>query len=393
MKGGGDTAILAANARYTLKSGGAAPVGSGNLVFTNNRATFDYTFSAPGTVLAEITWQGDKPGRATGGAVAAPEQIAPAAPAPKDFDAFWAGQIKALKKIAPNAVLEAAPSDKPTVSYWKVTLDNINHTHVQGQIARPEKGAKFPALLIPQWAGVYGLQKGWVTDRAAEGWLALDIEAHDIPIDKPEAFYRDLSNGPLKNYWNIGSDDRSASYFLRMYLSCYQAIEYLKTRPDWDGKTLVVIGGSQGGQQTLMIAGLHPQNITAALALVPAGADMLAPQAGRATAFPNWFYDVQNKDAQKVRETSRYFDVANFAARIKCPVLVGLGLRDETCPPSTVFAALHEIRTPKEVIVLPRSGHQNEDGSQDAYVTRAYGVWLPALQQNKPVDALRNRGR
>jgi len=324
-----------------------------------------------------------------GGAVAGWEQIAPAASAPKDFDAFWASQIKALKQIAPNAKLEATASDKPNVSYWKITLDNINQTHVQGQIARPEKGDKFPAMLIPQWAGVYGLQKGWVTDRAADGWLALDIEAHDIPIDASDAFYQEQNNGPLKNYWNIGNDNRTASYFLRMYLSCYQAIDYLKTRPDWDGKTLVVMGTSQGGQQTLMIAGLHPQDITAALALVPAGSDMLAPQAGRAPAFPNWYFNVQGKDAQKVRETSRYFDIANFAARIKCPVLVGLGLRDETCPPATVLAAIHEIRSPKEVMLLPRSGHQNENGSQDAYGARAYGGWLPVLRQNKPAPVAR----
>ena len=64
-------------------------------------------------------------------------------------------------------------SGKSDVAYWKVTLDNIRGTHVYGEIARPEKGAKFPALLIVQWAGVYGLQKSWVTDRAAQGWRSI----------------------------------------------------------------------------------------------------------------------------------------------------------------------------------------------------------------------------
>lgn len=76
----------------------------------------------------------------------------------------------------------------------------------------------------------FPLQKSWVTDRAAEGWLALNIEAHDLPIDKPEAFYRQQFDGPLKNYWSIGNDDRDRSYFLRVYLSCYRAVEYLTKR-------------------------------------------------------------------------------------------------------------------------------------------------------------------
>ena len=81
-------------------------------------------------------------------------------------------------------------SGKPNIDYWKITLDNIRGTHIQGQLARPKQGDKFPALLIVQWAGVYPLQKSWVTDRAGEGWLVLNIDAHDLPIDEPADFYQ-----------------------------------------------------------------------------------------------------------------------------------------------------------------------------------------------------------
>ncbi|MGO8929749.1 MAG: acetylxylan esterase [Limisphaerales bacterium] len=87
---------------------------------------------------------------------------------------------------------------------------------------------------------------------------------------------------------------------------------------------------------------------------------------------------------QKVRETSRYFDVVNFARHIECPVLIGLGLRDETCPPATVLAAVNVISSPKEVVILPKSGHQDENGTQRPFEKRRYDVWLPALQRGKP---------
>jgi cephalosporin-C deacetylase len=374
-------------AHYTLKSGGLKDVGQGDLSFSNDVAGIETRFDAPGTMLVEVKWPTESDAhRAVGGAAAAPDHILPAAPPPADFDAFWKAKIKELKKIPVDPQLETEASGRTGVAYWKITMNNIRGTHIQGQIARPKKGQIFPALLIVQWAGVYGLPKSWVTDRAAEGWLALDIEPHDLPIDQPAEFYKEQFAGPLKDYWSIGNDNRDTSYFLRMYLSCYRAVEYLKTRPDWNGKTLVVMGDSQGGQQTIMIAGLHPKDITAALALVPANGDTLAPEAGRAPGFPDWYFNIEGgKDPGKVREASRYYDIANFARHIKCPMLVGLGLRDETCPPSSVLAAVNEIPSPKEVIILPQSGHQDEHGTQSYYNQRRYGGWLPALRQgNSP---------
>ena len=384
----GGTTVPAAH--YLLKSGGLTDAGQGDLTFSNNIATLESKFSQPNTLLVEVRWPPENPtNRAVGGAVAVPEEIVPAAPPPADFDAFWRAELKELKKVPVAPVLEKADVGKPGVAYWKITMNNIRGTHIEGEIARPESGKKFPALLIVQWAGVYGLQKSWVTDRAAEGWLALDIEPHDLPIDQPEAFYKERFAGPLKDYWSIGNDDRDTGYFLRMYLSCYRAVEYLKMRPDWNGKTLVVMGDSQGGQQTLMIAGLHPKDITAALALVPAGGDMLAPEAGRAPGFPRWYFNTEGgKNPDKVRETSRYYDTANFARHIKCPVLVGLGLRDEICPPSSVLAVVNEITSPKEVVILPKSGHQDERGTQAAYDRRRWSAWLPALRQGKPAPVM-----
>ena len=372
-------------AHWSLKRGGLTNAGRNDLNFKNNAAEIETRFDAPGTMLIEVQWQPENNAhRAVGGAVAAPDRITPAAPAPQDFESFWKAKLKELKQVPTNPVLEKEEIGRSGVAYWKITMDNIRGTHIHGQIARPEKGEKFPALLIVQWAGVYALRKSWVTDRAADGWLALNIEAHDVPIDESAGFYKDQSAGPLNNYWSVGNDDRDKSYYLRMYLSCYRAVEYLKTRPDWNGRTLVVMGTSQGGQQTLMIAGLHPDDITAALALVPAGGDMLAPEAGRAPGWPQWYFNTRGKDPAKVHEASRYYDVANFARHIKCPVLVGLGLRDEVVPPSSVLAVVNQITSPKEVVILPQSGHQDEHGTQSAYNQRCDGVWLKALRQGLP---------
>ena len=365
--------------KYTLKKGALKEVESGYLSFTDGVAKLLYTFDAPGAILLEVRWGEGQEKRALGGAVADMEKIALSESKPKDFDSFWKAKLKELKKTSNRSKLTKGESGLDNVDYWKITMSNIRKSQIQGQLARPKEGEKLPALLIVQWAGVYPLKKEWVVERANQGWLVLNIMAHDLPIDEQPNFYKRQADGPLKNYASIGNDDPDNSYFLRMYLSCYKAVEYLTDRSDWDGETLVVMGDSQGGQQALVTAGLHP-SVTAAIALVPAGFDMLGPRVGRKGGWPQWYNNVEGKDPAKVREASRYYDVANFIPNIKCSVLVGVGLLDEVCPPEGILAGLNQLKIPKMVMVLPESTHQDKDGSQELFKTERDMVWLQSLQ-------------
>lgn len=365
---------------YVLRKGGLTEIGRGELTLQENGADLETKLDEPGSVLAQFTASlPDKPAIvAKGGAIVDPEKIAPSSPRPADFDAFWKSKIEELKAVPANPVLEPAKSGLANVDYWKITLDNIRGSKIQGQLARPKgEGKKLPALLIVQWAGVYPLHKFWAVGRANQGWLTLNISAHDLPIDAPDDFYKQQAATALKDYPAIGSDDRETSYFLRMYLSCYRAVDYLAGRDDWDGKTLVVMGASQGGLQTLMTAALHPQ-VTAAIANVPAGADQSGPLVGRQPGWPVWHWQVKGKDRAKVAETSKYFDTVNFASGIKCPTLVATGLIDTTCPPAGVLAAFNQIHAPKELLIMEKADHKEVNKSQALFTQRSE-EWLKEL--------------
>jgi dienelactone hydrolase len=121
-------------------------------------------------------------------------------------------------------------------------------------------------LQLPSYAGVYALNARAVATRASEGWLVVNVDSHDkLPSDP-------LGNVP-RNYAASGNTDRETSYFLNMYLRDSRALDYLTTRPDWDGKTIVLMGTSMGGQQSIVLAGLRPEKITAVLVCVPSGTD------------------------------------------------------------------------------------------------------------------------
>ncbi len=280
------------------------------------------------------------------GAAVAPAKIGPSAPRPDDFDAFWEGKLNAQTKVPINPVLTPVETDVPGVELSIFALDSLG-SHAHGYIAKPLREGKFPALIQLQYAGVYALNAHAAAQRAAEGWLFLNVDSHDkLPSD--------ASGNIPRNYQAIGNTDREKSYFLNMYLRDSRVLDYLLTRPDWDGKTIVLTGGSMGGQQSFVLAGLRPEKISAVLVCVPAGADSNGDLHGRKAGYPNWPSD--NPD---VMRTALYFDTVNFTSRIKAPVMAGMGFIDTIAPPAGIWTALNQIPGPKEPLPLIESEHDN----------------------------------
>ena len=299
---------------------------------------------------AASAYTGGNTGRNNGlyavGAAVAPDKIGLSTPRPEDFDAFWEGKLAAQAKVPINPVLTAVETDVPGVELNLFALDALG-SKAHGYLAKPARDGRFPALIQLQYAGVYALNAHAAAQRAAEGWLFLNVDSHDkLPSDP--------SGGVPRNYQAVGNTDREKSYFLNMYLRDSRVLDYLLTRPDWDGKTIVLTGGSMGGQQSLALAGLRPEKITAVLVCVPAGADSNGDLHGRKAGYPNWPPD--NPDVMK---TALYFDTVNFASRIKAPVMAGMGFIDTISPPAGVWTALNQIPSLKEPLPLIESEHDN----------------------------------
>ena len=280
------------------------------------------------------------------GAAVAPQKLGLSTPRPADFDAFWDGKLAAQSKIPVNAELAPVETDVPGVELNMFVMDALG-SKAHGYLAKPAREGNFPALIQLQYAGVYALNARGAAQRAAEGWLFLNVDSHDkLPSDP--------SGNIPRVYQAVGNTDREKTYFLNMYLRDSRVLDYLLTRPDWDGATLVLTGGSMGGQQSLVLAGLRPEKITAVLVCVPAGADANGDLHGRKAGYPNWPSD--NPDVMK---TALYFDTVNFASRIKAPVMAGMGFIDTISPPAGVWTALNQIAGPKEPLPMIESEHDN----------------------------------
>ena len=361
---------------YMVLSDGRTTNRTGMLEFTNGRATVTATLDKPGTLLFKASDSGNS--NYDGVAVNWPA-IKPSQPEPPDFDAFWKEKLAELAAVPADPQLEEVNSGATNVRLWKITMNNIRGTHIYGYLARPKEDAPCPAMLQVQAAGIYPLTKEWVVGSAKGGWLTLSISAHDLPVDQPLAFYKEMDQGALKHYASQGASDRNQSYFLRMFLACYRAVDYLTNRPDWNQKAMLVQGGSQGGFQTLATAGLHPA-VTMATAHLPAGCDHTGPLIGRAPGWPNWLLDSKGAEREARAQASGYYDSINFAARVRCPILIGVGLIDVTCPPAGVFAMFNRINAPKRIVIMPKVSHESGQ-SAPYFSTRAQ--WWEAAKDGK----------
>ncbi|MBN9196183.1 MAG: acetylxylan esterase, partial [Microbacterium sp.] len=72
---------------------------------------------------------------------------------------------------------------------------------------------------------------------------------------------------------------------------------------------------------------------------------------------------------ERVFDTLSYFDGVNFAKRATAPGLFSVGLMDQTCPPSTVYAAFNSYAGPHEIEVY--SHNQHEGGQSDQWLAQA----------------------
>jgi cephalosporin-C deacetylase len=343
--------------KWTARRNNAVVVKEGKLDLSSGKDTIEVKGDQPEMLYVAVepfgepsSYIGGNTGRNNGlyavGAAVSPSKIAFSTPKPDDFDAFWDEKLALQAKIPMHSELTPVPTDVPNVEMNMFVLDALG-SKAHGYVAKPAREGKFPAVIQLQYAGVYALNARAVAQRAAEGWLILNVDSHDkLPSDP-------AGNIP-RSYAAVGNTDREKSYFLNMYLRDSRVLDYLLTRPDWDGKTLVLMGGSMGGQQSLVLAGLRPEKISAVLVCVPAGADTNGDLHGRKAGYPNW-----PSDNLEVMKTALYFDTVNFASRIKAPVLAGMGFIDTISPPAGVWTALNQIAGAKEPLPMIESEHDN----------------------------------
>ena len=277
-----------------------------------------------------------------GGAAVRPDLLAPPEE-PADFDKFWADQFARLDLVPLKADLVETDSPNVKVRRWAVRIDCAGLRPVTGYLTIPkaaEAGERFPARL--ETHGYNGdsflhSKPNWTS----ENEIRLNINAHGLKLpefgateaDRKALRWEVRSNGKTYAFDPEQNKDPETAYFNGMVLRVKRALQYLKSRPEWDGETLIASGGSQGGLQTIWAAGCG-EGVTRADSGITWCCD-LPWNAKRSGWYIPWV------------DALGYYDAVTWAKRIPqyCHVnITRAGIGDYTCPPmglAKLWNAIH----------------------------------------------------
>ena len=291
------------------------------------------------------------------GVYVAPEKQRIARPEPADFDAVWDKYKAELKQVPVKELerkqLKLIPAEKAKVDVFDIKVAAPGGKNVSGILCVPQdKSRKYPAIVYYHGAGVRS-----AATRINPEAITLDINAHGLPNRMPAKFYSNImkNNSPY-----VGTPEVKEQMFRYMFLRALRALEYIRTQEEWNGKDLIVTGGSQGGIQTITAAA-QDKFVTMAVPNIPAMigvAEFLCKERVQ-VAWPAPYSRERSagKDITAIAGKFDYLDGAFQLRRIKCPIYAAVGMIDTHA--AHVAAAWNDCPAEKKVFTRnPYNGHQ-----------------------------------
>ena len=304
------------------------------------------------------------------------QRYLPARDEPADFDAFWDRTLAEQRPHLLSPVFEEVDAGYSQLVTEDVTFAGYDGHPIKGWMLTPRhlSGPLPTVVTFIGYGGGRGLLGEWTAlPSAGYAHFVMDLRgqgaghrAGDTP-DGPMA-------GPhVGGFLTLGVQSPDTYYYRRLFIYAVHALAAARSHPAVDPSRVVVSGGSQGGGITLAAAALTQRAggtpPAGAIVDVPFLAHMrhateitgAAPYAEVAT-----YLGTRRNDVETVFRTLSYFDGVNFATRSTIPALFSVGLLDDVCPPSCVYAAHNHYAGPKRMKVYPYNGHEQGGAFQDA---------------------------
>ena len=298
------------------------------------------------------------------------DEIRPYTKEPADFLDFWNKNIEDMRAFPltyTKTKAEEYCTDKVDCYLLKITL-NKQKQAVYAYLFYPKGAQKgqCPVVLCPPGAGIKTIKEPLRHKYYAEnGCIRMEMEIHGLNPTLPKETFDDMTkafNGRDNGYLFNGLEDPDRYYMKRVYLALIRCLDLLTSLPEWDGRNVIVQGGSQGGALSMVAAALDSR-VTQCIVNHPALSDMAAYSAGRTGGYPH-FNRVEGMFNDKTLRTMAYYDVVNFARHITCDTYMTWGYNDDTCPPTTSYAVWNTLTCPKEALITPVNEHWTSDETE-----------------------------
>lgn len=274
-----------------------------------------------------------------------------------DFKAFWKDTLDELARVPMEPKLKLKPEwSNDTHEVYEVSLATLNQERFWAWYSKPRAPGKYPAIYRCPPTGPFHPPADQ-SNRSTGPYVHFYIAAHGFDLYLSD---RDPANkdDPRNRYHTAGIESHHTSRWRVIFASLARGMDFLRSRPEVDPRRIAVTGSSQGGGLSIVLAGLQPD----VACCLPTCAGLcrldwtVLHQAGywpfRASARP------AGQTMEQFLKTISYFDAANFAPDIRCPVVAHCQLLDwVTTSGGQIDAFAHLGPGQVEVIGVPWEGH------------------------------------
>ena len=297
------------------------------------------------------------------------DKIQPFTQEPKDFWTFWQQSIAEARKFPltyTKEYVKERSTDKVDCYLIKLQLDRQRHAfYAYLMMPKGAQPGSCPVVLTPPGASVKPIREACMTSYYPEnGLIRMAIDIHGLTPTLDEQTFADIVaafDNKNNAYLRQSLEDRDRYYMKHVYLGLVRCIDLLTSLPEWDGRNVIMQGGSQGGALALIGTALDDR-VTLCVANHPALSDMAAGSAGLTSGYPH-FTQESGAYSKECLSTLAYYDVVNFARHIKVPVYMTWGYNDNTCPPTTSYAVWNVLQCRKEALLTPINEHWTSDAT------------------------------
>lgn len=289
----------------------------------------------------------------------------PDSTAESDFDAFWDANLKASEAVPLNAEFKEVEDSLPLARVYDAAFDGADGVRVRGWFLTPKDTAD-PLPAVVQFIGYTG-GRDYPHNLAAHvlnGFCGFIMDSRGQGGNTGQRL--ETTHGAQSGFITHGILDKDEYYYRNFYLDTVRAVAAVSERPEVDGDRIAAAGGSQGGALTIACAALSSQ-VKALAPDVPwlsnfrRSIDIAVGPYEEITNFlKRWPEDVDT-----VFRTLSYFDNMNLVERVTAKdALYSVGLWDDICPPSTVYASYNRMPSSvkKSIEVYPFNGHEGGGG-------------------------------
>jgi cephalosporin-C deacetylase len=303
---------------------------------------------------------------------------APDLDVPADLDRFWSGTLVEARSHPLDVRFDPVQTGLALVDTFDVTYAGFGGAPVRGWLHVPA-GAREPLPAVVEYVG-YGGGRGLAHERllwAAAGFahFVMDTRGQGSAWSTGDTADPELPAGPSHpGFMTQGILSPATYYYRRVMTDAVRAVEAVRAHPAVAPTRVAVTGASQGGGLSLAVAALV-SDLAGVAPDVPFLSDF--PRAITLADTDPYteivrYLKVHRDHVERVLSTLAYFDVAILGRRATAPALFSVGLMDQICPPSTVFAAYNHYGGPKEIVEYPFNDHEGGQGFHDAVKLR----WL-----------------